>query len=157
MIRQDIKNAIQACLQGTEGIRTVFTTRQRLTQNQQTPCITIYLPDSKEHLVASGVQSGKRRIELTALLEIIMIDVNPVPEVGEAQFDGILDAIDVKLRTSFSLGGVVAGSAIKNLDTHISAPQMVEGQSIFRVAVKKFDITVNTLGVNDMGENIYSV
>lgn len=157
MIRQDIKNAIQTCLQGTPGIKAVFATRQRVTQNQQTPCITVYLPDAKEEAVASGIPLGKRRIEFTAILEILMVDVNVTPEAGEEQFDNMLDEIDMKLRASFTLNGVVAGSAIKNLETHVSAPQLVEGQSIFRVAIKKFDITVNVVGTNNMGQYIYTV
>ncbi len=146
MTRQQVKNALQTALQGVPNVKAIFTARQRLTPNSQTPVITIYLPDVKEAQLTGPAPNGKRRIELTGLLEVIMIDVNPQTEVGEAIFDGILDAIDTKLRQAFNLAGVVDGSAIKNLETHIAAPQMVEGQNIFRVGLKKFDITVTISG-----------
>lgn len=146
MTRQNIKNAIKSAITGVPGVKAVFTARQRITPNSQTPVITIYLPDEKEHQVSGPAPIGKRRIELTALLEVIMIDQNAQPEIGEAQFDDILDQIDVKLRQNFNLGGVVDGSAIKNLETKVAAPQMIEGQNIFRVAVKKFDIVLTLTG-----------
>lgn len=146
MNRQNIKTSIQTALQGIPNVKAVYTARQRLTPNSMTPVITIYLPDVTEHIVSGSAPIGKRRLEFTALLEIIMFDQNPKPEAGEAIFDNILDTIDTKLRTSYNLGGVVDGSAIKNLETHIGAPQMVEGQTIFRVGVKKFDVTLTITG-----------
>lgn len=136
--RQNIKTAIANALQNIPNVKGVFTARQRITQSQQTPVLTVYLPDVTEEKLGFD----KRRLHVTALVEVIMLDVNPKPETGEAIFDGILDAIDTNLRGNLTLGGVVDGSAIKNLETHISAPQMVEGNTIFRVGVKKFDVTV---------------
>ena len=147
MTRQQIKTAIQTALQGVPNVKAIFTARQRLTPNSLTPVITIYLPDSKERQQTGPATLGKRRIEITGLIEIIMFDNNPKPEAGEAIFDGILDAVDTKLRQSFNLVGTVDGSGIKNIETHIAAPQMVEGQTIFRVGLKKFDITVTITGV----------
>lgn len=146
--RQNIKTAIQTALSGNvPNVKAVFTARQRVTPNSLTPVITVYLPDDKENQVSSPAPLGKRRKNYTALLEIIMIDNYPKAEDGEAIFDNILDAIDVVLRQNFNLGGVVDGSAIKDLETHISAPQMIEGNVIFRVAVKKFDIAITIHGV----------
>lgn len=147
-MRQSIKNAIQQSLQGIPGIKSVFTARQRLTQNQQTPAITIYLPDVKEQVMTVGLPAGKRKLEITGLLEIIMVDPNSKVEDGEAQFDNLLDLIDEKLRQNFSLQGTVLGAAIKNLQTHVGAPQMVEGNNIFRSAVKKFDILLSISGLS---------
>jgi len=125
--RQNIKTAIQTALSGNvPNVKAVFTARQRVTPNSLTPVITVYLPDDKENQVSSPAPLGKRRKNYTALLEIIMIDNYPKAEDGEAIFDNILDAIDVGLRQNFNLGGVVDGSAIKDLETHISAPQMIE-------------------------------
>lgn len=155
MIRQDVKNAIASSLQGVEGIRAIFTARQKITQNQQTPVITIYLPDVKESAL-TGLPAGKRRIEMTALLEIIMIDTNPKPEDGEAEFDAILDTIDIHLRQHFTLDGVVNGSAIKNLQTHVAAPQLMDGQNIFRACIKKFDVSLTIAGVDNAGNATYS-
>ena len=146
MTRQQVKNALQTALQGIPNVKAVFTARQRLTPNSLTPVITIYLPDVKEFQLTGPAPNGKRRIEITGLLEVIMIDANPKPETGEGIFDGILDAIDAKLRQNFNLAGTVDGSAVKNLETHIAAPQLVEGQNIFRVGLKKFDITVTITG-----------
>jgi len=109
--------------------------------------ITIYLPDNKENQVSAPAPLGKRRLNYTALLEIIMIDNYPKAEDGEKIFDDILDAIDVQLRLNFNLGGVVDGSAIKDLETHTSAPQMIEGNTIFRVGVKKFDVVMTVHGI----------
>jgi hypothetical protein len=145
--RQDIKAAIKTALQGNvPNVKSVFTARQRLTPNSLTPVITIYLPDDKENQVSSPAPIGKRRKNYTALLEIIMIDANPLPETGEAIFDGILDDVDVVLRQNFNLGGVVDGSAIKDLETHVATPQMVEGNTIFRVGIKKFDMVLTIQG-----------
>jgi len=112
-----------------------------------TPVITIYLPDADEKIISGPAPIGKRRVEITALLEIIMFDQNPKPEVGEAIFDNILDSIDSALRLNYNLGGVVAGSAIKSIKTHLGVPQLIEGLTIFRVAIKKFDVTLNITGV----------
>ena len=145
--RQDIKIAIQTALQGNvPNVKSVFTARQKITPNSQTPVITVYLPDDKESQVSSPAPLGKRRKEYTAVLEILMIDNNPVPETGEAIFDNILDAVDVQLRQNFNLGGVVDGSAIKNLETHVASPQLVEGQTVFRVGIKKFDVVLTITG-----------
>lgn len=157
MIRQDIKNAIQASLQSVTGVKKIFTARQKLTQNQNTPCITIYLPDVKENQQTSGIPQGKRKIELTGLLEVIMIDTNSVPEIGEAAFDNILDEIDAAMRTNFTLQGYVNGAAIKNLETHVAAPQLVEGQNILRIGLKKFDILLQITGVDSVGQYIYMI
>jgi hypothetical protein len=145
--RQDIKNAIQKALQGNvPNVKSVYIARQRITPNVVTPVITIYLPDDKENQVSSPAPLGKRRKNYTAVLEILMLDNNPKPEVGEAIFDNILDAVDVVLRQNFNLGGVVDGSAIKDLETHVASPQLVEGQTIFRLAIKKFDIVLTISG-----------
>ena len=146
--RQDIKSSIKSALDGNvPNVKSVFTARQRITPNSLTPVITVYLPDDKENQVSSPAPLGKRRKNYTAVLEIIMIDNNPTPETGEAIFDGILDSVDVVLRQNFNLNGVVDGSAIKNLETHVASPQMVEGQTIFRVAIKKFDIVLTIQGI----------
>ncbi|GEM_PF-4475789 len=148
MGRQAIKNAIKTALNGNiPNVKSVFTARQRLTPNSLTPVITIYLPDNKENQVSAPAPLGKRRLNYTALLEIIMIDNYPKAEDGEKIFDDILDAIDVQLRLNFNLGGVVDGSAIKDLETHTSAPQMIEGNTIFRVGVKKFDVVMTVHGI----------
>jgi len=145
--RQDIKTAIKTALQGNvPNVKSVFTARQRLTPNSLSPVITIYLPDDKENQVSSPAPIGKRRKNYTALLEIIMIDANPLPETGEAIFDGILDSVDVVLRQNFNLNGVVDASAIKDLETHVASPQMIEGNTIFRVAIKKFDVVLTIQG-----------
>ena len=111
-----------------------------------TPVITIYLPDTDDKVTSGPAPIGKRRIEITALLEVIMFDQNPKPEDGELIFDNILDSIDTQLHLNYNLGGVVGGSAIKGIQTHLGVPQMVEGQTVFRVAIKKFDITLNITG-----------
>jgi hypothetical protein len=145
--RQAIKTAIQTALQGNvPNVKSVFIARQRLTPNSLTPVITVYLPDDKENQVSSPAPLGKRRKNYTALLEIIMIDNSPKPEDGEAIFDGILDNVDVVLRQNFNLNGVVDGSAIKDLETHVASPQMIEGNTIFRVGIKKFDVALTIHG-----------
>lgn len=157
MIRQDVKSAIKNTLTGVPGVKSVFIARQKFTGQAQTPVITVYLPEVRESLLSmSGNPAIKRKIELTALLEIIVIDANNQPEIGEAAFDNLLDAVDNALRKDFTLGGVVLGAAIKHLETDVAAPQLVEGQNVFRIALKKFDVTITTTGIDGNGNYLYA-
>lgn len=146
MIRQNVKSALQTVLQGVSGVKSVFTTKQKQIQNQQMPAITIYLPQVQEKQLTSPAPLGRRQVDITVLLEILMVDPTSAPETGDATFDNLLDSIDVALRASYNLGGLVLASAIKNLETKTVVPQEVAGQNIFRVAYKKFDVSLQVVG-----------
>lgn len=136
-IRRNIKTAVQTLLNSATGIKAVYTYKPKLMN--QFPAVVINLKQSDEERVSSPIGQGKKRQEFVCSLEITMIDSSPDGS-GQLTFDDALDAIDVKLRSDYTLGGTVLASAVEYIKTQVAPPIKVDGENVLLAAVKTFDI-----------------
>lgn len=143
MTRQDVKNGISTYLKQTPNVKFVGTFRPK--QQSLFPSIVISLPKTHEERVSGQAPYGKKKIEFTAQLEIFMLDQSGDGS-GQLVFDDLVDSVDLMLRQDPTLGGVVLAAAVKELNTTIAPPQLLQGQTSGLLAIKTFDVCVYVTG-----------
>jgi hypothetical protein len=132
-------------LTGALGVSKVFLYRPKERKQPELPSVVIQLSQSKETRASASAPIGKKYVHYTCTLEIFEIDMTPDGS-GALAFDDMLDAIDDKLRTDPTLGGVVLAATIEHITTTVAPPQLLDGQAVALLALKSFDITVLTTG-----------
>lgn len=138
-MRRQIKDAIKTLVQTATGVAEVYTYNPKLKINF--PVVVVNLRQAEEDRASSPAKQGKKRVEFVAQLEIQSIDTTP-DSSGQLAFDDVLDAIDVALRSDYTLGGVALASAIKYIKTVVAPPVKVNGETVVLGAIKTFDVTV---------------
>lgn len=141
MSRTALKDAVAATLEGTPGLKAIFKGEPKEIQQAQMPCVIISIPDTSEERGTASAPHGKKHVEYVVQLKVFNIDASNDSVAGELSYDELLDAVDAKIRADVTLGGAVAGAAIKYLRTDVAQPQLLEGRTVARLAIKKFDAT----------------
>lgn len=139
--RTDVKDAVWNVLQGTPGVKAIFKGEPKEIQQMQMPCVIISIPDTNEERGTASAPRGKKHIEYTVQLKVFHIDAGNDSVAGELTFDALLDEIDAHIRADVTLGGAVAAAAVQYLKTDVAQPQLLEGRTVARLAIKKFDVT----------------
>lgn len=142
MSRATVRVGIATYFTGTAGLKNAFARPPKVIPGDQQPALTVHVGSMTEHRTAN--RTKVRSYEIRLLIDYI--GRKPKAEDNVTDFDALLEAIETKLRTDPTLGGVVLLAGEPSFKTTSTLP-VTDKQNTVANAMVEFTADEELVGV----------